>query len=318
MSKILYIAPFFEKNIYAESATAYVRALSQKHEICCRAIGQTQVSNDFIKGMFRYKEANNLIIHSKPDDFCYDGNFNCIGITHLKSPLIGETNYQTKFGVMDHVFHDSSFVVEGLTNIRPVFEPIQLNKQKKDTYKFLVVGAPTAYEEVYSVIRAFSEEFRIEENVELTLKMSENVSPDDLQKAIMALQKDSRKMINGAYPPIYFFSQWMSRTELLELYGKHDCIINCNLNNRWSRPFVEFLMGGGRGISLLDDPDLGQKWSYGPSDNQDYPRGQSVTFKIDSIRKSLRANFNQYSCNAQELGIDLESFTPSILESALV
>ena len=316
MSSILYLAPFFEKSVYGESATAYVKALSKKHNVICRSFGKKEQSNDYIKQFFKNEPCVNLIIQGEPADFYYDSRYNCIGITHFKTPLIEETNFRNRFWIMDHVFHDTSIQIDGVTSIKPAFDKIEPKRKDRDIYRFLIVGEPTSYEEIFSVIKAYCEEFRIEENVDLTLKIPTKTNLNQFRDAIMQIQSDLKKMNTGMYAPIGFNSIWLPRKELLEFYTDYDCIINCSLHNSWSRPFIEFGMIGGRGISILDDPDLPTKMAYGMSDSKDYPRGRSITFPIETIRRLLRENFNKKESNYKDLDSFLE--IPESLEKALI
>lgn len=317
---ILYIAPFFENNVLGESATAYVKALSTNYTVTCRAIGKKEKDNEIVSVLLKNKPCNNLIIHSTPDNFCFESKYNCIGITHIKTPLIQETNWMAKFSLMNHVFNDTSVDIPGIVNINPVFEKVEYIRKNSGNYRFLIMGEPASYEEIHTVVRAFCEEFRLEENVDLTIKVNNSVNVNDLRKAIMTWQSDIRKMNTPMYPAIHFNNSWMTRKKLLEFYTEFDCIVNTSLNNRWSRPIIDFGMVGGRCISLIDEPDLPTKHAYGISDNKDYPRGQSKTFPIDMVRRKLRENLNQKSSNYEELGYDLDSFTkiPKPLENVLI
>ncbi len=293
---ILYIAPFFERNALAESATYYVKALSKLTNVTCRPIGEKHRENNYIKGKMAGNDSyTHLFIHGNPNDFIWKGGFKkVVGITHLKNPLIQETDFSKYFSIVDEAYHDSSFQVDGLKNLTPYFDEYEYNFEQrniKGNFRFLIVGSPTCYEEVFSTVRAFSEEFRCEENVELILKFPESFNGQEFGNIIKSLQNDTRKYNNQMYPPVGLFQNWLPKQDLLKFYNDFDCIINCSLYNRWSRPFVDCLFLNKRCISLIDESSKQTKMLYGPSEHTDYPVGKGHTFSMASTRDCLREAF---------------------------
>jgi hypothetical protein len=308
MSTILYIAPFFERSAIAESALAYVKALSSEYGIVCRPIGQIQNKHNQIDNYLKNDKCDYLVIHSKPSDFGFFGQFKkCVGITHLKTNLIGETNYYKYFDIMDFVGHDSSFGVPEVGNIQPVFDTSEYEPKKNSNigYKFLIVGEPNCFEEIYQAINAYTEEFRLEENVDLTIKLPYYYNIAPFREIISNLISETRKHSNNFCPPIHFNNAWFPRKALLNYYNDFDCIINCSLYNRWSRPFIDCGFLQKRCISLLDGNDIKGKLSYGLSDSKEYPRGETKSFSTKEIQKMLRNAFN----SQKEAVYDLSVFT---------
>lgn len=300
--RILYIAPFFERNALGEAATAYVKALSKNHEITCRPIGNKEQENPVISALLNNKGADYLVIHSKPEDFCWKSGFKkIIGITHLKNPLIEDTNYQNYFNLVDFAYHDSSFEVKGLRQIKPYFNKEDYTeigpKKEKTPYKFLIVGNPTCYEDMFLAIRAYSDEFRCEEQVDLTIKPPTNLSVQKFAEILSSLQNDIRKYNSPMYPTINFNNHWMKRKELLEFYNGIDCIINCSVYNEWSRPFIDCLALKKRCISLIGETKVTEKRAFGPSEYKDYPVGVSNSFATNEIKRVMRAAFDGHSEN---------------------
>lgn len=290
---ILYIAPFFEKNALAESATYNVKALSGHMNITCRPIGDKLRSNPIVQNFSKHHgKYDYLIIHGEPHNFMWKSGFKkVIGITHLKSPLISETNYHNYFGIVDQCYHDSSFEVEGLTNIKPMIDELEYDEKLCKTskvFKFLIAGAPFAYEEMLSVTRAYHDEFRQEENVELILKTPEFYNPQTFMENLEGLHSTGRKYNNKAYPNVGLTNKWMEKEELLRFYADFDCILNCSLYNRWSRPVVDCLFLNKRCISLVDEVNGQNKMAFGPSEYKDYPVGVSPTLALPEIKQVLR------------------------------
>lgn len=294
---VLYLAPFFERNCLGEAATANVSLLAEHMDVTCRPIGRIEQENPIINNFSDYKGADYLIIHSRPEDFCWKAGFKkVIGITHLKNPLIDETNFKNYFSLPDEVYHDSSFDLPGIKQIRPFCDKKEYSALKPKTgenkYKFLIVGNPTCYEEIYSVIRAFCEEFRWEEDVDLTIKFPQHITIPQFGEVLKTLQNDIRKYTNLCYPQLFYNNTWLSRKALLECYNEFDCIINCSIYNEWSRPFLDCLFLNKRGILLLREADMSDKWAYGLSEYKDYPVGASKTFISASIKRLLRDAFS--------------------------
>lgn len=297
MSKesILYIAPFFERGVLKENSTYNVMGLSEDYDIVCRPIGAKNTDNPLISEMISKisnKKCDYLIIHSKPTDFCYHSGFKkCVGITHLKTNLIEDTNYRNYFGLMDSVYHDSSFVVDGLGNLEPFVNESEYKKSDKKndgSFRFLIDGEPNVYEDIFKLVCAYIEEFRAEESVELSIRMPQHVNVNQFKEVLTPMIKGIRKGNNGVSANINFNNFWFEKTKLLEHYNEFDCIINCSLYNRWSRPVIDFGFLGKRSISLLDGLNISEAFAYGLSDNNDSPRGIHPSFSIRSIRTQLR------------------------------
>lgn len=293
----MYVAPFFEKGCLGEAATAYVKALSKHFNVTARPIGKIEQNNDAIVPFLKFNNADYLIIHGKPEDFCWKGGFKkVIGITHVKCPLIEETDFSKYFGIMDEVYHDSSFSLPSVNNIHPCFDTsdyVDIKPKRVDRrFNFLIHGEPNCYEEIYSVIRAYTQEFRMEENVGLTIKLPQWFSINDFSNALRSLQSDTRKYNNPAYPLISYNNIWFSKKELLSFYHEFDCIINCSLYNKWSRPVIDCLNLGLRCISLLEESVMTTKKAYGPSEHKDYPVGESSSFMTKETGRVLRGVFS--------------------------
>lgn len=317
---ILYIAPFFEKSCLGEAATAYVSLLSKHFDVTCRPIGKIDQQNPVIDEFLTFKgKPDYLIIHSYPEDFCWKSGFKkVIGITHLKSPLIEETNFRNYFSIMDSVYHDGSFECNGLKNIRPYFNKQEYSEftPKKDSYpfKFLISGDLTCYEETLSVIRAYSEEFRMDENVELTIKIPQRIPIPEFGNSLKILQSDIRKYATTAYPAIAYINAWFNRKELLKFYNNFDCVINCSIHNQWSRPFIDCLFLGKRCISLIEESKTVEKHSYGPSENKNYPVGMARSFVSDDVRRLFREAFDRSSRNR----LTTEDFSEELILAQLM
>lgn len=312
MSTILYVAPFFERSAIAESATNYIKALSKEYGIVCRPIGKIENENDYIKDFLKGSKCDYLIMHSHPSNFGFFGDFKkCIGITHLKTDLIQESNFLKYFNVMDEVFHDSSFRVDGVGNIEPCFDESEFSPKlkDKDTFRFLIVGEPNCYEEIFQTINAYTEEFRLEENVALTIKLPYYYNTMKFRDMVSSLISDTRKYSNNFCPPIDFGNTWLKRKDLLEYYSNFDCIINCSLYNKWSRPFIDCGFLGKRCISLLDGKNTTRKLSYGTSDSKEYPRGETKSFSTKEIQSMLREAFNQ---NGYDYDLSAFTFTKTL------
>lgn len=299
---ILYIAPFLEKNIYREAATNNVQALSKVMPITCRAIGEKQVPNDIFKLHEKSQPSYDyLIVHGNPENFIWKSGFKkVIGITHIRSPLISETNFHNFFAIPDEVYHDSSFIIDGIKNIKPVFVPpdkIEITENKNNVFKFLINGSPFAYEEVHGVIRAFYEEFRQEEMVELVVKGTESFDIKTFSENLEGLHISTRKYNNKAYCPVGFVNNWMTTSELFRFYTEFDCFLNCSLYNIWSRPIIEGLHLNKRCISLIEEVRPEQKMAYGFSEHKDYPVGVSPTLAVPEVRKVLRKAFDNKGVN---------------------
>lgn len=298
---ITYIAPFFEKSAVSEAATYNVKALQEFTEVFCQPIGAKENNNEYIKPLIKGCKTDYLVIHSSPENFCWKSGYKkVIGITHLKNPLIEETNFSQYFSIVDEVYHDSSFGVDGVGQLRPFFDEAEYilpKKEKSSNFKFLIVGNPTCYEEIYSTIRAFSQEFRQEECVDLTVKLKEGFNPNDFGNILRNLQSDTRKYNNFAYPQIGMTNFWMPKVDLLKFYNEFDCILNCSLYNQWSRPFIDCLFLGKRCISLIDESKRQVKMAFGPSEHKDYPVGTSWTLGIAEMRTLLRQAFNGQGLN---------------------
>jgi len=312
---VIYIAPFFENNALGEASTAYAGLLSKYMDVTCRPIGGKETEKPNIVELMKNKGGNYLVIHSKPEDFCWKAGFKkVVGITHLKSPLIEETDFQQNFSLMDEVYHDSSFILPGTNNINPFCDKKEYQgfaqkteeKDKTKPYKFLIVGEPTCYEEIYMVIRAYCEEFRGEENVDLTLKTNPKFNVAQFSENIKILQSHIRKYNNPVYPQLSFNNVWHNRQDLLKFYDEFDCVLNCNLHNSWSKPFLDCLMLQKRGISLIDDTEIVEKQSYGPSEHKDYPVGTSRSFVTKNVKQILRDTF---SGKRVKTSLNIEDFT---------
>lgn len=299
---ILYIAPFFEKTCLGEAATAYVRLLAKHFEVTCRPIGKIEQKNPLINDLLVFKGADKVIIHGDPTDFCWKSGFkDMIGITHLKSPLIEETDFRNYFSIMDAVYHDSSFECKGLGNIRPVFDKKEYSefgiKVKDGRFRFLICGDLACHEEICSVIRAYSEEFRMDENVDLTVKIPQKITIPQFTEVLKIVQSDIRKYSSLAYPSISYVNAWFDRKDLLKFYNDFDCIINCSTSNEWSRPIIDCLFMGKRCISLIEESQTVEKHSYGPSENKNYPVGMTRSFVSNDVRRILREAFDGRSIN---------------------
>lgn len=300
---VLYLAPFNDKNVYGEAARANINALQMEGiDVSWRDTGsipkKLKSESDSIISSHGQLGADYLIIHDRPENFVYSGYFKkCIGLTHLSSNLIEETNYRNYFGIMDSVILDSSQPYDGCINIEPCFDFEQHKKvvsepKKIPSFDFLMVGVPSASEEMFAVIKAYIEEFRAEELVSITIKLNIGSNPHEIMNMIKATQTNIRKYnSNDCWPLINIDSVWHNRDELLKYYTKYDCFINCSNGNQWSRPLIDNMILGKRCINTIEGVKT-YKQLYGVSYDRDFPIGQVPDVKAENLRSVLRNAIN--------------------------
>jgi hypothetical protein len=304
MQKILYLAPFCERNVYAENSKYNVKALIKAGaDVCIRPYGAKILDLGELEANLGSPEGcSHLIIHGPPDYFQYiKGNFEkCIGITHLPSNKIEDTVYRNYFDIMDMVLVDSSESANHpkCINIRPAIDKNEYNfgpKVFNGQYDFVSVSNPSVRENIFNMVRAFCEEFRAEESVLLTIKIPLEFDAMFLIKFIEKIQSEIPKYNNPTFcPRVAVNNIWMSRKELLDFYNKMDCYININYENRWSRPTLDLIALNKRCISVVDDPFSGTVRSgYGKADFKDFSATKLKQFNIDWMRNQMRMAFNE-------------------------
>lgn len=295
--KILYIAPFYERSTNGENARNYLRCLNKRNvSVCIRPIGPKQDDYDLSSHINSLSGCDTLLIHGEPDNFLYDATFKkCIGITHLSSNLIDETNFNNYFELMDDVILTSSEPYKNCINIEPCFDVDEYKnakpKENDFIFKFLTTMNPTL-QEFGTLVKAYCDEFRNEESVLLTIRTSPEHELQQTIEVCKFLQKNMRRYNNPEfYPPIQVNTFWFKRDELLNFYNSHDCYINTSTGNQWSRPMIDCLFLGKRCISTIDETAT-LKFSHGVSNAKDYPYGYIKSSNPKNVGPKLREVYN--------------------------
>jgi len=280
MKNVLFVGPYNQNDGWGIAAREYIRALRLVDcNLTVRPVYLNQQDSYVVHTEFSALETNRLdhydvvIQNCLPHQFRHYGGVKNIGLAYFETSDISATPWPISINLMDEMWVCSNFEQTVLANsgvtiyTRKIPIPVDIHKydieyprydlnKNKDDFKFYFIGEYIVRKNLESLLLAFHREFRLNECVNIVLKL--NKSGVTGQQLLQRLQENiySMKASWGMYSNHSMYKQESIITNYLAedvIYGLHqtcDCFVTASSGEAFCLPAFDAMMFGNCPIAV--------------------------------------------------------------------
>ena len=319
MTKVLYLAPYYDGTGYSSAAIDYILSMDKVGiDVVPRPIKLNNL-NDKIPQRILELEAKSdkgcdiVIQHCLPNMFHYNSNFKNIGLFAWETSALPLNNWTEKCNLMDEIWvinnHMKAVCISsGVTvPIKVVPHATDVDKFKikypkpncieilKNKFVFYTIGEAVRRKNLTALLIAFNLEFYDNHNVELIVKTNKNITKD-----LMNLVEGCKLFRDkNEYKSPFLMSHRMNEDELYAMHQHADCFVTTSYGEAWCIPAFDAIGFGSTpivprstGFNDYMNSDIG--WTV---DTWEIP----VLAVNDSLPGLYTAHSNWYSVDTNDL-----------------
>ncbi len=272
---ILFIGNYKEMTGWSEAARSYIKSILTIPDVnlAIRPVyygGSTrQADYEFAEQEFKHLDSYDVVIQKcLPHHFSYNKAFGQnIGLCVFETFNMEYTTWPRRTALLDKLFttiwlNNFQLPKQAKTTIHSIGQAVDLKIFEKsyeplagipkDKYIFYFVGENTTRKNWLDLVLAFYTEFKVNEDVELILKLSGG-PPDQLMQTandkITRLQQ--RLRIGKRYKKVTIVPDFLPAEDLYRLHASCDCFVMPSHGEAFCRPMVE-AMGFGNQVLVTE------------------------------------------------------------------
>lgn len=252
---------------YSKGATEYIKALNEVCEVVCRPVKLNNAKPELEELILEFenrssKDCDVNIQYILPSFFEYSGYFKQnIGFFASETDNFSCSNWPEKLNLMDKVFVINPTMLDSLKNSgvdRPTYNvshPIDLAKCRKrydpyplptqeDTFKFYTISETNRRKNLGALLKAFHTEFDTDEPVDLVIKGTSPMEPEELKHKMTEYCNEIKKGLKvyqneKQYKQEVLLTSRFTENQLMELHTACDCYVCPSFGEAWAIPAME-------------------------------------------------------------------------------
>lgn len=269
--RILFIAPYLQKDGWGYASQAFIKSLEDKCDLCVRNIYLGQESSYINHEIFphlikKYPKYDAVIQKLLPNMVAYDAR---CGINCAISCLETQNNTAAySLGLMDKIFtfteyekihnkwpHDNVFSVGEPLDTSIFDKDYGVFKELGNNYKFYFIGENISRKRLAVLIKAYLSEFSYKDNVNLVVKSDTKKNVEELvKKTKLSLRK---YFVESMYPPVSHIGGNIEYEQICKIHQTCDCFVMPSCGEAFCRPLAE-AVGFGNNIIINKNTSMSE------------------------------------------------------------